>query len=84
MRRLSIDEAFFEDAKSYLVDPEQEVQITTQQSPTKLNEIDIDMFDFKTASEQQLIKQLSNDYLDSERAQTDFLASNSSIKYTEE
>ena len=85
MRRLNIDEAFIEDAKTYLVDPEQEVRITTQQSPIKLNEIDLDVFDFKSTTDQQLIKLAPNEtILNSERAHNDLLAGNSSIRYTEE
>ena len=84
MRRFNIDEDFFEDAKTYLVDPEQEVRITTQQSPIKLNEIDVDMFDFKTTPGTQLVKQILDESLNSERVQNNLLASNSSIRYTEE
>ena len=30
MRRLNIDETFFEETKNYLIDPEHEMRVTTQ------------------------------------------------------
>ena len=83
MRRLNIDETFFEETKTYLIDPDQQVRVTTQQSPIKINDIDIDVFDFKNVVEQQ-IRQAPVDSLDSERGYDNLLlASNCSIKYTE-
>jgi hypothetical protein len=82
LKRMNIDEAFFEDAKTYLIDPDQEIHITTQQSPMKLNEIDFDLFDFKNASDQP-IRELRIDTLDSVRGCDNLLIGNTSISYTE-